>query len=214
VFLVVTWLALCLRYYAMDATGSYPRAVARARARRALARVAERLAAEADLSDAEGTMLRSRLRRIGRVGDRLVRRADSLSWRDALRTDRTWLKLVAALAAGLPLLTAAWGVTGSVLGGDPPTKTLSRLGLGLAFAGAVAAALLLRFHTYRRGLRTLGVELRAESDRLLECLPDFRPPTSGTAPASRFQALTTAVRTWVRTAKSSRRRRRGVRWPT
>src|SRR5262249_47586431 len=67
-----------------------PRPVGRARVRRVLADAEERLSG-APLADHEAARLRSRLTLIRRMGDRLVARADSLTWRDAIRKDTRWL---------------------------------------------------------------------------------------------------------------------------
>jgi hypothetical protein len=163
--LIIVFLFLLGRYLLSDATGSLPRPIPRARLRRLLAEAGERLDSAESLTASETVRLIDQLTRIGKVGDRLARRANEESWWKTIRNERRWLVISISLAILLPL-AGIIRITVHLATSDSNTAASSALGLFVLAAAAAAGAFLRRMR-HRRNLSELGVELRAESDALL-----------------------------------------------
>jgi hypothetical protein len=150
------------RFHLQDATGTLPRPVPRARWRLQLADARRTFDNASSLPAVELDRVRSRLDVIAEVGDRLVQRSSTLTWRNAIRRERRWVVVLVPTAAFLPLAAVARTVAVHGLG----TAAAGQLGVLSLMTACVIAAAVARRTRHQRELYALGTELRSEAARL------------------------------------------------
>lgn len=167
--LIIVFLIVLGRYLLQDAARSLPRPLPRARLRRLLAEAGEKLDADGPVTPAEAALLQARLTRMSKVGDRLVERAATQRWRDAISSERRWLVLGVTLTALLPVIGIA-RIAMRIGRHELGVETWPYVGVLAALsAGALGGAVMRRIRL-RRNLRDLGEELHTGSEALLRRL--------------------------------------------
>lgn len=186
VLLTVLCWAFAGRYLLDFAARRTPKPVTRARLRRVLAEAAERMRAGAPIAPDEAGKLRTRLRRMSLLGDRLVLRAEGQTWPQAIRAEPRWLLVAVTVALLTPLAVVVLAIA-HVAGVRPTAQVWYALADSVAFPAAILAAMLMRRTRCRCDLRDLGRELSTASRSLQDRLSALAiaPPQPPADPTGR-----------------------------